>query len=1109
MTLIGRGLSNEISAIKKVEMNTSILRGLSLVGAAAATAVPVIAQSEAGEDDIFELSPFTVNAEEDQGYRAQNTLSGTRLKSSLTDVGASISVMTKDLLDDIGATDVTDAFLYSTNTENENEFAADDSEGISITTTNSNRVRGIASSTYSRGFFDTNVRGDSYNTERFTMAYGPNSILYGLGSPAGMVNSTTKRATTTRDLGEFAFRFDTDNGRRYTADYNKVLIEDRFALRVALMDQEKKSWKQPDSDEETRIFLTGTVLPFEGASFRFNYEGMENNRVKSPSGLPDQAVLQWIENGKPLYDHINERITYDNGATWEEAPRIAEEGVDPADWALDRDALYAMGIAEGAGTNQRVVISDSNTFDPSIWNAIEDPDQRALYTGLNGQGLRWIGTSIGSGRADRDARPDPLVDGTLLPLDYSVKGLTNFADFESDTYSAVWEQKITPDLFVELAYNKENWSRDSFDTLRGSGTNLESDTSFYLPVYAFPNADQGIIAEPNQNNSTPLTNSDGSPVMIANPNAGRFFVEGQSRAVGYVQNFDFETFRFTASYDLDFTERNKWLGKHSVALLYQKDDKVEEYTKVAHWSDEDALVRGMGRTENTIVSRFYIDPPVVGTNGQTGPAYAQEFQQPDNPLWQTYRWAEDLNHLAHSKRELEGQMAVFQSRFLENRLITTFGFRRDSETLYQTFGSDEPDNPLGRWAPLPEEPTFPKTTGDTTTTGAVFAVTDWLKLFYNKSDSFLPQAHLHDYYNQPLSPADGEGEDIGFMLDMADGKFFTRVSWFEQSANGALELDWDYERMKWRLVNFMETHIERWSAIIPERPEWAAERGLSVDDVFRPNIGDNLRSIRDFKAKGMEVELIAKPIKGLDLRFTFGKNTSVNSRTLPNLQAYVADRMPVWEKYELLASAPNRTDRIPDPADPSQDVSLGETRGQVLGNWRSIGNKLWVSNEGLARLSFAEEEEGNASARARKYRANFIANYRFSEGKLKGFGIGTGIRYRSKAAIGYEGKPNPLMTALLEEEPGLADIVDPLSFLTSDITKPIYGDPILNYDAWMNYRTKIKIGGKDVDWRLQMNIYNLFDDTGLLARNARNDGTISRYMPQAPRRIAITNTFKF
>lgn len=70
-------------------------------------------------------------------------------------------------------------------------------------------------------------------------------------------------------------------------------------------------------------------------------------------------------------------------------------------------------------------------------------------------------------------------------------------------------------------------------------------------------------------------------------------------------------------------------------------------------------------------------------------------------------------------------------------------------------------------------------------------------------------------------------------------------------------------------------------------------------------------------------------------------------------------------------------------------------------------------------MQFAKEEEGTASARNRKYRANFIANYKFQEGIAKGFGVGVGVRYRSKGAIGYQGKPNEFIQSLLASEPGV------------------------------------------------------------------------------------------
>jgi len=54
------------------------------------------------EEDVIKLSPFTVDSSRDLGYQAENTLSGSRLNSSLRDTAGSISVFTKDFLDDIG-----------------------------------------------------------------------------------------------------------------------------------------------------------------------------------------------------------------------------------------------------------------------------------------------------------------------------------------------------------------------------------------------------------------------------------------------------------------------------------------------------------------------------------------------------------------------------------------------------------------------------------------------------------------------------------------------------------------------------------------------------------------------------------------------------------------------------------------------------------------------------------------------------------------------------------------------------------------------------------------------------------------------------------------------
>lgn len=57
------------------------------------------------DEEVFELSSFTVNAEADSGYRATSTLAGSRLRSDLRDVAASSSIVEKSFLQDISLSD--------------------------------------------------------------------------------------------------------------------------------------------------------------------------------------------------------------------------------------------------------------------------------------------------------------------------------------------------------------------------------------------------------------------------------------------------------------------------------------------------------------------------------------------------------------------------------------------------------------------------------------------------------------------------------------------------------------------------------------------------------------------------------------------------------------------------------------------------------------------------------------------------------------------------------------------------------------------------------------------------------------------------------------------
>src|SRR5512132_2448360 len=66
-------------------------------------------------DETITLSPFQVNAADDTGYRATNTLDGSRLNTPLRDTPGAISIFTKDFIDDLGATDIQQLLRYDTN----------------------------------------------------------------------------------------------------------------------------------------------------------------------------------------------------------------------------------------------------------------------------------------------------------------------------------------------------------------------------------------------------------------------------------------------------------------------------------------------------------------------------------------------------------------------------------------------------------------------------------------------------------------------------------------------------------------------------------------------------------------------------------------------------------------------------------------------------------------------------------------------------------------------------------------------------------------------------------------------------------------------------------
>ena len=290
--------------------------------ASAQPGAPAPSSPEAQQDTVV-LSPFTVDASRDRGYQAASTLAGTRIRTNLADIGSSISVMTEEFLRDVGATDNESALLYALNTEVGGPRGSF-SGGVNVSTQNTNelslfanpsantRVRGLTSADNTRNYFLSDIPWDGYTVSRVDLQRGPNAILFGLGSPAGVVNATINQAEF-RNRGSASARIDQFGSLRGTLDYNRTFLDKQLAARIGVLHNEQKFRQEPAFSDDKRFAgalryrpaaLNRNDMTFEISG---NYERgtIDSNRPRILAPL-DQVTAWWA----PLSEGGLDRRTF-------------------------------------------------------------------------------------------------------------------------------------------------------------------------------------------------------------------------------------------------------------------------------------------------------------------------------------------------------------------------------------------------------------------------------------------------------------------------------------------------------------------------------------------------------------------------------------------------------------------------------------------------------------------------------------------------------------------------------------------------------------------------------------------------------------------------------
>jgi outer membrane receptor for ferric coprogen and ferric-rhodotorulic acid len=134
-------------------------------------------------------------------------------------------------------------------------------------------------------------------------------------------------------------------------------------------------------------------------------------------------------------------------------------------------------------------------------------------------------------------------------------------------------------------------------------------------------------------------------------------------------------------------------------------------------------------------------------------------------------------------------------------------------------------------------------------------------------------------------------------------------------------------------------------------------------------------------------------------------------------------------------------------------------------------------------------QQGADVPELRPWHFNLVTNYKFTEGKLRGFSVGGGYRWEDGVVIGY-----PLMA-----DPTTGDS-------TFNLSKPYMGPTETNIDLWLGYGRKLT---SKLDWHIQLNVRNAFADKKLIPITAQPDGTPAAYRIPELTTWFITNTFTF
>ncbi len=574
----------------------------------------------------------------------------------------------------------------------------------------STRIRGLNDADLTREYFPSDVPMDWYNMSRADISRGSNSILFGLGSPAGLINNTLKTPNMAKNAYALELQVGSYGTFRRMLDLDQTIIPGQLALRVVALDDDARFRQDFTFNRDKRLY---TALRWQPKIARGIYTQIDAkaewgniNANRPVAGTPSDFLSSWFGGAN--------RLEIPNDEYWT-APGFVED-------------LYASQTIGGQLWDNHPVsfFGDVGSGAVGMTDAVDAMLLRGNHN-VNGGGWgSWVGLInpnwVGHAANPKNSAAYYADNATVAPILAAYEQSTGrtFRGFGNGMWPV---QMIVDGPLAELMHNQNliGPNKSEFNNFRNInlaftqsyldgrlGLNFAFDKQHYSSGYT--NLMEGLWG---MNMISVDVNRTLRGTTTPNPNFGRPFTIGEGR--GGIYEKDRENWRATVFGVLKATDflRKSWLtdilGEHTFTGVRasQHFENFDRSYALYRW-DQDYLSVVDGRTSaNPAYATWrgihYLGDSILDTasmdavTGVTGvrtrqiPTATQSVWHDNQGTWTTGNFsllsAEDsidrlYDGVGQGYDDTQSKVFVWQGKMLNNVLVPIFGWREDSYTRW-------------------------------------------------------------------------------------------------------------------------------------------------------------------------------------------------------------------------------------------------------------------------------------------------------------------------------------------------------------------------------------------------------------------------------------------